>query len=168
VSARRGGTTPWATRPTDRGDRWRRWRGCARSATSAQRTHPREFRLQQELLASPEGDGGPAGDVAIAAAMAVLDLPRQLLADAVDAGALQPAPSVRNHAGDPVDGSMARTLGWIAALNGVLLLDRLDTAVPLPGRALGRDLTLSILRGWGADPTALDDARAIADDWSDR
>ena len=135
---------------------------------AAPRTHPREFRLQQELLASPEGEGGVAGDVVIAAAMAVLDLPRQLVAAAVDVKALHPAPPVHNHAGDPVDGSMARTLSWVAALNGVLLLDRLETAVPVPGGALGRDLTVSILRGWGADPVALEAARATADDWNDR
>jgi AcrR family transcriptional regulator len=135
---------------------------------AAPMTHSREFRLQQELLATPESDDGTASDAVIAAAMAVLELPRRLLEAAVDAKALaEPAP-VHNHAGDPVDGSMARTLTWIAALNGVLLLDRLGAAVAVPGPTLGRDLTLSILRGWGADVTALDAACARADDWSSR
>lgn len=63
---------------------------------------------------------------------------------------------------------MARTLIWIAAMNGVLLLDGLGEVVPLPGLALGRDLTGSVLRGWGADHTLLAAARSAADDWTDR
>lgn len=127
--------------------------------------HPHELRLQQELLASPEGD---ASDVVLTAAMAVLELPRRLLADAVGAKALiAPAP-VRNAGGDPIDGSMARTLAWVAAMNGVLLLDRLGDVVPVSGLALGRDLTDSILRGWGADASLLADARSTATRWSPR
>jgi AcrR family transcriptional regulator len=133
---------------------------------AAPQTHPREFRLQQELLATPEGDTGPAGDVVIAAAMAVLDLPRHLLDAAADAKALGAPDLVRNTAGDPVDGAMARTLTWVSAMNGLLLLDRLGTAVPVPGEALGRDLTLAVLRGWGADPALLAAARSTVDDWN--
>jgi AcrR family transcriptional regulator len=130
--------------------------------------HAHEFRLQQELLASPAGDDGPAGTVVIAAAMGVLDLPRRLLAEAVAVKAIDAPADVRNPADDPVDGDMARTLTWIAAMNGVLLLDGLGEAVPLPGLALGRDLTGSVLRGWGADPTLLAAARTAANDWTDR
>ena len=130
--------------------------------------HPHELRLQQELLASPEGDAGEAGGIVVAAAMAVLDLPRRLLADAVEVKALVAPTVARNATGDPVDGSMARTLAWVAAMNGVLLLDRLGAVVPLPGLALGRDLTDSILRGWGADTALLADARSTSTPWSPR
>jgi len=135
---------------------------------AAPEDHPHEFRLQQELLASPEGDAGDDGGIVMGAAMAVLDLPRRLLADAVAAKALV-APSVaRNSSGDPVDGDMARTLAWVAAMNGVLLLDRLGPVVPLPGFALGRDLTDTILRGWGAPAALLADARSSSNRWSPR
>ncbi len=53
-------------------------------------------------------------------------------------------------------------------MNGVLLLDRLGPVVPLPGFALGRDLTDSILRGWGAPAALLADARATSNGWSPR
>lgn len=140
--------------------------GFADLFLTAPQHHPHEFRLQQELLASPEDDGGPAGGIVIAAAMAVLDLPRNLLAEGVRAKALDAPPDAHNPAGDPVDGAMARTLTWIAAMNGVLLLDGLGAIVPLPSLALGRDLTGSVLRGWGADPSLLTTARTLADSWS--
>jgi len=135
---------------------------------AAPQHHPQEFRLQQELLASPEGDASAEGGRVIASAMAVLDLPRRLLAEAVDAKALATPAPVRNVAGDPVDGTMARTLAWVSALNGVLLLDRLEGEVPVGGAALGRDLSLAVLRGWGAAPAMLERARTLVDGWSDR
>jgi AcrR family transcriptional regulator len=108
--------------------------------------HPREFRLQQELLVDPQtSDDGPSPEV-IASAMAVLELPRRLLEEAVACGALERAPRV-----DPVDGSMVRTLAWITAMNGALLLDRLDVGTPVAGAALGMDQTRALLLGWGAD-----------------
>lgn len=135
---------------------------------AAPQHHPHEFRLQQELLASPEGAAGDDGGIVMGAAMAVLELPRRLLADAVDAKALVAPSVVRNAHGDPVDGDMVRTLAWVAAMNGVLLLDRLGPVVPLPGFALGRDLTDSILRGWGAPAALIADARATSNGWSPR
>lgn len=130
--------------------------------------HPHEFRLQQELLASPEGAAADDGGIVMGAAMAVLDLPRRLLADAVDVKALTAPSPARNANGDPVDGDMARTLAWVAALNGVLLLDRLGPIVPLPGLDLGCDLTDSILRGWGAPAALLADAHSTSNQWSPR
>ena len=60
-----------------------------------------------------------------------------------------------------------RTFAWIVALNGSLLVEGLATGLPTTGAALGAELTASLLRGWGADPTDLATARTIADGWAD-
>jgi hypothetical protein len=124
--------------------------------------HAREFHLQQELLIAPELEEGDASPAVIAAAMAVLELPRRLLAAAAGAGALDAPAEVRNTAGAPVDGSMARTFAWVAAMNGALLLDRLTVGPPMSGAALGREQTRSLLTGWGALPALLATAEGLA------
>lgn len=126
--------------------------------------HPREFHLQQELLVAPQSDDAPEAPL-LAAAMAVLDLPRRLLARAVEVRALDAPKPVVNSAGEPVEAEMVRTLAWISAMNGALLLDRLDTGVAITGFALGVEITESLLRGWGADLAVVAEARARADDW---
>jgi hypothetical protein len=44
------------------------------------------------------------------------------------------------------------------------MADGLTTGLPTTGTALGRVLTDTLLRGWGADATDLDDAHRVAHD----
>jgi AcrR family transcriptional regulator len=126
---------------------------------------PREFVLQQQLLVSDAQDVVDAATV-VPAAMGVLDVPRRLLAAAVDAGALLPHRSVVDPLEVPVDGALMRTISWVVALNGALLAEGLTTGLPTTGASLARELTHSLLLGWGADPAELDTARDLADSWA--
>ena len=132
---------------------------------AAPEEHPREFRLQQRLLVT-DGDQ-ETDDVAtvVPAAMAVLDVPRRLLADAVALGALREAPEVLDPLGQPADGDMVRTISWVVAMNGALLTDGLVMGLPTTGAVLGRELTAALLAGWGADPDRSATARTTALAW---
>lgn len=134
---------------------------------AAPHRYPREFRLQQQLLVVADAQDTADAATVVPAAMAVLDVPRRLLADAVDAGALTPHGDVTNPIDHPVDGALVRTLAWVVALNGALLADRLTTGLPTTGVALGVELSDALLRGWGADPADLSLARALAASWAD-
>ena len=129
---------------------------------AAPQRHPREFRLQQQLLVTPGVE--EAGDAAavVPAAMGVLDLPRRLLAEATAAGALETAPPTDDPVGAPIDGDLLRTFAWVVALNGALLIDGLTTGAPSTGAALGAEITATLLRGWGADPSSCRAARERA------
>jgi AcrR family transcriptional regulator len=130
---------------------------------AAPENHPREFRLQQRLLVT-EGveDTADAAGV-VPHAMAVLDTPRRLLAAAVEAGALAPHDAVADPLDQPLDGALVRTFAWMVALNGALLVDGLGVGVPTTGALLGREITATLLRGWGAGATVLAEATARAD-----
>jgi AcrR family transcriptional regulator len=131
---------------------------------SASDHHPREFRLQQRLLVTPGvAETADAASV-VPAAMAVLDVPRRLLAAAVEVGALGPHETVADPIDHPLDGALLRTFAWVVALNGALLVDGLVTGLPTTGALLGDEITASLLRGWGADPDVLAGARALATD----
>jgi hypothetical protein len=93
-------------------------------------------------------------------------VPRRLLAAAVDARALAEHPPVLDPLGQPLDGALVRTLAWVVALNGALLTDGLTTGLPAPGAAIGRELTGSLLVGWGADAADLTAARDLAQRWA--
>lgn len=124
--------------------------------------HPREFRLQQQLLVTPGvADTEDAARV-VPAAMAVLDAPRRLLAAAVEVGALAPHDPVADPLDEPLDGAVVRTFAWVVALNGALLVDGLVTGLPTTGTALGEEITVALLRGWGAEADRLAAARPIA------
>lgn len=131
----------------------------------APESHAREFRLQQQLLATPNVQ--EAGDAAtvLPAALSVLDRPRRLLADAVTAGALAPHDGGSDPLHEALDGDLLRTLAWVTALNGGLQLDGLGVGAPTTGAALGHELTRALLAGWGADATALTTARLASDRW---
>jgi AcrR family transcriptional regulator len=135
----------------------------ARLFLAAPDLHPREFRLQQRLLVT-EGveDTADAAGV-VPHAMAVLDTPRRLLAAAVEAGALAPHHAVSDPLDQPLDGALVRTFAWMVALNGALLVDGLATGMPTTGVLLGREITATLLRGWGADADLLAAATAHAD-----
>jgi AcrR family transcriptional regulator len=108
-----------------------------------------EFELQRSLLSDPIG---PREDeqTALASVEVLLEVPRALLDDAaavlvLDAG---------EHRG--------RALSWIAALDGILLLERrsaLDRHLFRAGH-LCRTLTQDLLVGWGADRRDVDIAVA--------
>jgi AcrR family transcriptional regulator len=132
---------------------------------TAPETHAREFRLQQQLLASPHAESPQDAATVLPAAMSVLDRPRRLLADAVTAGALEAPRAATDPIDHPLDGDVLRTLAWVTALNGALLVDGLDTGVPTTGAVLGAEITRALLRGWGADPVHLDDARTLSQGW---
>jgi AcrR family transcriptional regulator len=132
---------------------------------AAPHQHPREFRLQQELLVTG-GSQDPADSMAVLpAALQVLELPRRLIAAAVEAAALEATGPVADPTGSPLDGAYLRTVAWVAALNGALLVDALNVGTPTTGAGLGTDLTDALLRGWGADADALRLARSISADW---
>jgi AcrR family transcriptional regulator len=132
---------------------------------AAPEAHPREFRLQQELLVA--GNAEETADAArvVPDAMAVLAVPCDLLAAAARAGALEAPDAATDPVGLPVDGHLLRTLAWVVALNGALLTDRLVTGLPTTGVTLGGLLTGDLLAGWGAAADQLAAARTLADRW---
>jgi len=124
--------------------------------------HAREFHLQQQMLVT-RGVAETADVVEVVpVAMAVLALPRQLLAAAVEAGALAPHDPVADPLDHPLEGALLRTFAWIVALNGALMVDGIAAGLPTTGALLGEEITDSLLRGWGADGAALARARALA------
>ena len=127
--------------------------------------HPREFRLQQQLLTTPDVQDTEDAAEVLPVALQVLDVPRRLLAAAVEAGALAPRPAGTDPLDRPVDGAYVRTVAWVSALNGVLLADGLTTGLPTSGAELGDELTGALLRGWGADPQRLAAARTLSARW---
>lgn len=132
---------------------------------AAPREHARDFRLQQQLLVSPGVEDTADAATVVPDALAVLDLPRRLLADATATGALGDPGDTLDPVGDVVDGHLLRTVEWTLALNGALMADRLATGLPATGELLGARLTGALLAGWGADRGASGPARALADRW---
>ena len=131
----------------------------------APESHAREFRLQQQLLATPKVQEANDAATVVPAAMSVLDRPRRLLADAVAAGALDPHDAGADPVDGLLDGDLLRTFVWVTALNGGLQIDDLGIGVPTTGATLGHELTRALLAGWGADATALTTARLASDHW---
>ncbi|HEY5155484.1 MAG TPA: TetR/AcrR family transcriptional regulator [Acidimicrobiales bacterium] len=100
-----------------------------------------EFHLQRLLLSEPvTADESEETRQALPVLHALLATPRDLLVAAAEAGAVDP--------GEPTE----RVLRWVAALNGVLLLDNLGPLDRHLFRAphLARALTADLLVGWGA------------------
>ncbi|MEZ5181708.1 MAG: TetR family transcriptional regulator [Acidimicrobiales bacterium] len=129
--------------------------------------HRREFRLQQQLLVTPGAEEAADAGAVVPAAMAVLELPRQLLDAAASAGALRREDRLADPLGAPLDAALGRTFAWVLALNGALLADGLVTGLPTTGALLGAQLTDALLLGWGADPDDLGDARRLASPWKE-
>jgi len=123
--------------------------------------HPREFRLQQQLLVTPGIEAVADAASVLPTALGVLEVPRRLLADAAALGALEPRSDAVDPIDQPVDGAFLRTIAWVVALNGALLADGLTTGLPTTGASLGGEITAALLRGWGADPDELAAARAL-------
>ena len=125
--------------------------------------HPREFRLQQQLLVTPGAEETQDAASVVPSAMVVLDVPRQLLERAAACGALEPGAPATDPVGQPLEPTLVRTFAWVVALNGALMVDGLSTGLPSTGRALGAELTAALLRGWGARPDELAAGRELAD-----
>lgn len=123
---------------------------------------PREFRLQQQLLVSPGAEDTHDAATVVPAAMAVLDVPRRLLADAAAAGALTAGDPATDPVGTPLDPDLMRTFAWVVGMNGALLVDGLSTGLPSTGHVLGVELTAALLRGWGAAPELSGEAAELA------
>jgi AcrR family transcriptional regulator len=117
---------------------------------AAPEQHPREFRLQQELLVTPGAEDTADAASVVPSAMVVLDVPRSLLASAAQLGVLDAGVALVDPVGSPIEPSLARTFAWVVALNGALMVDGLRTGLPATGPALGTEITGSLLRGWGA------------------
>jgi AcrR family transcriptional regulator len=118
----------------------------ARYWVDLDRTYPEEARLLQLLmsaaeLAVPDDDAGRV----LPAALRMLDLARDRIARATDAGALSP--------GD----AMERTVTLAASVSGVVQLGRLAhwDADLLDGHRLAATFVDDLLTGWGADLAAL-------------
>lgn len=129
---------------------------------AAPERYRREFRLQQQLLVTPGVEEVADAGAVVPAAMAVLAVPQGLLADAALAGALRPDDPAADPLHAPVDPAFARTIAWVVAMNGALLVDGLVIGLATTGAALGRQLTDALLVAWGADPAHLDAARPLA------
>jgi AcrR family transcriptional regulator len=123
--------------------------------------HPRDFRLQQQLLVTPGIEVAADAAAVLPAALGVLEVPRRLLAAAADVGALEPRSDAVDPIDQPVDGAFLRTIAWVVTLNGALLADGLTTGLPTTGASLGGEITSALLRGWGAQPDELAAARAV-------
>lgn len=110
-------------------------------------TFPEEARLLQLLMSEPGRSVISDDDIGrvLPAAMRLLDHARTAFARAASAGAIA--------SGD----AMERTIVFAAALNGMLLLDRLARVDPtmFDGPRLAHSTTLDLLRSWGADAAAL-------------
>jgi AcrR family transcriptional regulator len=116
----------------------------------AERRMPEEFHLQQQLLAAAPAADTDHLDEVVPVAFALLARPQGLLEDGVARGVLT--------AGESFD----RTVSWVAAVNGVLVLDAIQNpdAGFFDTGLLADRLTLDLLVGWGADRAALDTAAA--------
>jgi AcrR family transcriptional regulator len=118
------------------------------------RTYPQETRLLQLLMSHGEQAINTDDIVRVApTALSHLAIARDAITAATEAGALS--------AGDP----MARTITFVAALNGVLQVSRLARLDPamLDGERLAAALVDDLLTGWGADLGALALAHSHAD-----
>jgi AcrR family transcriptional regulator len=123
---------------------------------------PREFGLQQQLLVTPGAEDTSDAATVVPAAMAVLDVPHRLLADAAAVGALAAGDPASDPVGTPLDPDLMRTFAWVVGMNGALLVDGLSTGLPSTGHALGVELTAALLRGWGAAPDLSGEAAELA------
>lgn len=118
---------------------------------AARESHPCAFGLQQQLLsAAPLGLDPAVTAEVVPVATAMIGRPTSRLDTAQARGWLDP--------GNAFD----RAVTWVAALGGVLQLDRVRHAgvQHFDVDQLARRLTLDLLRGWGADPAALERAAA--------
>lgn len=134
--------------------------------------HPREFEMLQMLITIKQDlTTNEDRDSVMPVALAFLNDIRSLIDGAVDAGALRPCgEGPYTSATSLPDNSIDRTLRWVGAINGALLVsnvgvdpDRIDPSI-FDGRRLALSLAHDLLLGWGADPEALAQAEALADE----
>ena len=128
---------------------------------TAPQHHPREFKLQQQLLnATGAVDADDAASV-VPAAMQALGLPRSLFEHAIASGALSDArddDAITVRFGT----AMTRTFAYVIAMNGALTVDSLIEGSPGSGLEIGRSLARTLLTGWGASPEHVTAASTLA------
>jgi len=128
--------------------------------------HPREFELLQRIISTPEQLIETADGHAVQfASLALLNNARNLIDDAVEAGAL----TAGRPGGSSADDSVSRALRMAGALNGGLLVsnvaanpDLVDSST-YDGQRLARMLAEDLMMGWGATPDLLGEAVALLD-----
>lgn len=129
--------------------------------TTAPQMHPREFELLQVLLSTRRRETSDEDAARVLPpALVLLNEFRILIEAAIEAGAIGTDPAD----GSDVDESLGRTVRWVGALNGALLVSNAATVAPegtpaeafapieaaFDGRLLARRVTRDILLGWGA------------------
>jgi AcrR family transcriptional regulator len=122
---------------------------CAASVVFAD-----EFELQRRLLTSrPPGVAPEELRESMPVIRQLAEVPGQLVDAAVAAGVIEPVETLE------------RVVRWLAALDGVLLLDSLDAVDRHLFRAQhhGRVLTADLLTGWGADRADVEVAASQVD-----
>ncbi|MGB6056852.1 MAG: TetR/AcrR family transcriptional regulator [Microthrixaceae bacterium] len=134
--------------------------------------HPREFEMLQMLITIKQDLTTNADrDAVLPVALAFLNDIRAVIDGAVEAEALNPCGDTA-YAGatSPPDSSFDRTLRWIGAMNGALLVsnvgidpERIDPVI-FDGRRLALSLAHDLLLAWGADPDKLVAAHALVDE----
>lgn len=141
--------------------------GFARFWIATTEAYPEEARLLQVLMADPGTDTIADDDLGrvVPAAMRLLEHARGAFAAARAAGVLDDGRDDPAAAGG-ADLDMERTVVLAAALNGVLLLDRLARVDPalLDGHRLAARTTTDLLRAWGAPDDVLAAAGALVDE----
>jgi hypothetical protein len=113
-----------------------------------------EFELQRLLLTErPPGVSPDELGEAMPVVLRLAEVPHGLLDDAVAAGVVEDGPALE------------RVVRWLAALDGVLLLDGLAAVDRHLFRAQhhGRALTADLLTGWGADRADVEVATSHVD-----
>lgn len=134
--------------------------------------HPREFEMLQMLITIKQDlTTNEDRDTVLPVALAFLNDFRSLLDGAVDAGAIAECTD-RPYTGadSPPDNVMDRTLRWIGAMNGALLVsnvgidpERIDPLM-FDGHRLALSLADDLLLAWGANPTTLATAHGLVDE----
>lgn len=117
-----------------------------RSTIAAARVLPDQYRLQQRLLTTQSGYDDTDMAFVVPVAFEVLARPERLLREAAVLNVIEQ--------GDAFD----RTVAWVAAINGVLMLASLQgrgVEAAFDPAGLADMVHLDLLRGWGADPLTL-------------
>jgi AcrR family transcriptional regulator len=123
--------------------------------------HPQEFRFLQMLITTPESLIDP-DDVAsvLPSSLSFLSEVNGLVETAVGTGALQPP-------ADGDDDGLRRTLRWTGSIHGALLVSNVAHVSGLPSadafdpHVLTEQVTVDLLRAWGADNAHVASARTL-------
>lgn len=133
--------------------------GVGRFWAALSETYPEEAHLLQLLMSETRSVLDPDDGIRnLPAALRHLDQARAALATARDAGLLE------------IDDVWERVVTWVAAINGVVQVSRLQDYDEelFRGEALADRLNRDLFRAWGADPAVLAGADALVDELAAR